>query len=96
MEKGKQTLIIFCCFIIQLFHFPVVSLSSCFIPQLFHYPFLFYSSVVSNDGMYGNDKKFIAEIHKIISTIAEEILKHLQTLSGSEVYDSFIHVNLRN
>ena len=41
--------------------------------------------------MYGNDKKFIAEVHKIISTVVEEILRHLQTLSGTEVR-SIIHI----
>ena len=52
---------------------------------------LFYFVVVSNDGMYGNDKKFIAEVHNVISTVVEEISTHLvQTLSGPEVYNSFI------
>ena len=41
--------------------------------------------------MYGNDKKFIAEVHNVISTVVEEISTHLvQTLSGPEVYNSFI------
>jgi hypothetical protein len=50
----------------------------------------FHFVVVSNDGMYGNDKKFIAEVHKIISTVVEEIARHLQTLSGPEVYNALI------
>jgi hypothetical protein len=50
-------------------------------------------SVVSNDGMYGNDKKFIAEVHKIISTVVEEILRHLQTLSGTEVRSIYTCIN---
>ena len=33
--------------------------------------------------MYGSDKKFIAEVNKVVSTVVEEILKHLQALSGS-------------
>ena len=41
--------------------------------------------VFSNDDMYGHDKKFIAEVYKITSTVVEEILKNLQTLSGAEV-----------
>lgn len=42
--------------------------------------------------MYGHDKKFIAELHKIISTIIEEILKYLHDLSGTEASNQFMPV----
>ncbi|CAB4030945.1 Hypothetical predicted protein, partial [Paramuricea clavata] len=59
----------------------VISLLSAMTQESYFYHM---EKVVSNDGMYGNDKKFIAEVHKIISTVIEEILRHLQTLSGTE------------
>ena len=51
-----------------------------------------YFPVVSNDDMYGHDKKFIAEVYKIISTVVEEVLKYLQALSGAEVGFNCTHV----
>ncbi|XP_046855573.1 VPS35 endosomal protein-sorting factor-like isoform X2 [Xenia sp. Carnegie-2017] len=42
-------------------------------------------NVVSNDDLYGSDKKFIAEVHKIISTVIDDILQHLKTLVNPEM-----------
>ena len=60
----------------------------------FNYHLFIFNQVVSNDGMYGHDKKFIAEVHKIISTVVEEILKYLHGLSSSEVSMVILKVNL--
>lgn len=43
-------------------------------------------TVESNDTLYGHDVKFLREIEKISSTIVEEILSYLKSLSdGYEV-----------
>ena len=42
-------------------------------------------AVDSNDSMYGSDPKFLNEIKSMSSTLVEEILSHLKTLTQPEV-----------
>lgn len=47
----------------------------------------------SNDSLYGSDPKYIAEVESICSTLIEEILAHLKTLSSVEVSTSMSVTN---
>ncbi|KAL9957403.1 hypothetical protein ACROYT_G039035 [Oculina patagonica] len=40
--------------------------------------------VDSNDRLYGCDKKFLAEINKIVSTLMEAVFEHLKSLTSDE------------
>lgn len=40
----------------------------------------YFSSVDSNDKLYGGDKKFIAEVVKIVDTLTKQILEELKAL----------------
>ena len=44
-----------------------------------------FVAVDSNDSMYGNDPKFVAEVKNMASTLIGEILAHLKTISNPEV-----------
>ena len=39
----------------------------------------------SNDRLYGCDKKFLAEISHIVSTLMEAVFEHLKSLTSDEV-----------
>lgn len=41
--------------------------------------------VDSNDKLYGQDKKFIAEVVQIIDTLGDEIRQYMQSLSSKDV-----------
>jgi len=40
--------------------------------------------VDSNDRLYGCDKKFLAEINKIVSTLMEAVFEHLKSLTSDD------------
>jgi len=44
-----------------------------------------YFAVDSNDRLYGCDKKFLAEINRIVSTLMEAVFEHLKSLTSNEV-----------
>ena len=39
----------------------------------------------SNDALYGNDPKFLAEVNKVCEMLVEQILGHLSVLDKPEV-----------
>ena len=49
----------------------------------------------SNDRLYGCDKKFLAEINKIVSTLMEAVFEHLKSLTSDEVSKPFASVYRR-
>ena len=42
-------------------------------------------AVDSNDRLYGCDKKFLAEVNSLVSTLMEAVFEHLKSLSSGEV-----------
>lgn len=39
----------------------------------------------SNDRLYGCDKKFLAEINRLVFTLMEAVCEHLKSLTSEEV-----------
>ncbi|XP_015778562.1 PREDICTED: UPF0505 protein C16orf62 homolog [Acropora digitifera] len=58
-----------------------VSLLSAMSQEYFIYHIV---KVDSNDKLYGCDKKFLAEINQIVSTLIEAVLEHLKSLTSGE------------
>lgn len=47
--------------------------------------FLYHADKVdSNDRLYGCDKKFLAEINRLVSTLIEAVFEHLKSLTSEE------------
>ncbi|XP_070579924.1 VPS35 endosomal protein-sorting factor-like [Ptychodera flava] len=65
---------------IRLF-FNVLNLLSAVAQEQYIYHF---DKVDSNDTLYGNDNKFLAEIHKITEKLIEEVLEHCKRLTQTE------------
>ena len=66
--------------------------------------YLFFA-VDSNDKLYGCDKKFIAEVNKIVATIIETIFEYLKSITSVEVIlkykvktlvNSYIYLQTKN
>ena len=49
------------------------------------YCFVCLFSVDSNDRLYGCDKKFLAEINRLVFTLMEAVFEHLKSLTSEEV-----------
>lgn len=47
-------------------------------------PSLILFAVDSNDSLYGGDRKFVAEVSKLVHTLLEQALEHMKTLATSD------------